>query len=120
VSERTTSRCAALPVTIAPGMLIYETWSSTRASVVAFTQAYCIYRANGTSELSVAPWHELALANICPADPLPPQYIAETDLANARAALLREFLAAKSFGLTASQAVALDELIELLCGAQQS
>jgi hypothetical protein len=108
-----------LPVTIVPGMPICEIWSGTLATVVAFTEAYCIYRAEGASELSVAPWREVALANVCPADPLLPRDLTEIDRDNARAALLRELLAAKPFGLTETQAAALAELTTMLCGPQQ-
>jgi hypothetical protein len=100
-------------------MSICEIWSGALGTVVGFTQAYCIYRADGVSELSVAPWHELALANICPADPLLPQDLAEVDRANAHAALLRELLATKPWGLTATQTAALAELTAIFCGPQQ-
>lgn len=107
-------------VSIAPGMPIYEIWSATKGTVVAVTQAYCIFRAAGVSELSVAPWHEMALANICPTDRNLPRELVEIDLANARASLLREFLAAKPYGLTANQSAAYHELVAMLCGAQPS
>lgn len=100
-------------------MSICEIWSGALGTVVGFTQAYCIYRTDEVSELSVTQWRELALANICPADPLLPQDLAEVDRANTRAALLREFLAAEPFGLTATQAAAPAELTAILCGPQQ-
>lgn len=107
-------------VNIIPGMPVYEVWSATKGTVVSFTQAYCIYRAEGASDLTVTPWHELALANIRPAERKLPRELAEIDLANARAALLREFTAAKSFGLTVNQLAAYHELVAMLCGTQQS
>lgn len=89
-------------------------------TIVGYTAAYCIFRASDAEDLSVTPWHEVALANICPADRNLPRDLAEIDLGNARAALLREFLAAKPFGLTANQSAAYHELIAILCGVQYS
>lgn len=105
-----------LPIVVTRGMRVYETWTGTIAEVVGFTQMYCLYKTAGATEVSVAPWSEVALANICPADAVLPRDMTEIDRANARAALLREFLVARAYGLSAAQETALLELESALCG----
>jgi hypothetical protein len=105
-----------LPVTIAPGMLVVDVADARPSSIVAFTEAYCLYRSGETSALTVAPWRELALADICPAAPLLPTDVRQRDEHNLRAVVLRELLALEEFGLTAAEAAARDELMQLFCG----
>jgi hypothetical protein len=62
-------------------------------AIVGITQAYCIYRLFESESLIVASWQEIALGNVCPADPLLPADVTENDRRNAQAALLRELLA---------------------------
>ena len=110
------SRGPALPVTIVRGMSVIEVTDGMVGTVVAFTQGYCVYRVDGNDALAVAPWRDVALVNVCPAEPLLPADVAENDRQNASAAVLRELLALHQFGLTATQTVALSELVAQLCG----
>ena len=67
-----------LPVTIVAGQPVVEISDALPATVVGFTQAYCIYRLTHTATLSVAPWRNVALGNICPAEPLLPADVTES------------------------------------------
>ena len=71
-----------------------------------------------TDALLVANWRDVALGNVCPADPLLSSDVTENDRQNASATLLRELLALKQFGLTPTQTAAHDELIAYLCGGE--
>jgi hypothetical protein len=105
-----------LPVTIAPGMLVVDVADARPGSIVAFTEAYCLYRSGESSALIVAPWRELALVDICPAAPLLPADVRQRDEHNLRAVVLRELLALEEFGLTAAESAARDELVQHFCG----
>ena len=104
-----------LPVTIVAGMPVVEASDGTRGKVVGITEACCIYRVEATGSVAVSPWHELALANICPAAALLPADTTERDRRNASAAVLHELLALQPFGLTDTQQAALNELLADLC-----
>lgn len=108
------NRAASSNVAIAKGAIVYEIIESTPCTVVQVTEAYCIYRVDGTTEVSVSPWSELAISGIAPDPSLLPPSLQEVDLANARAALLREFLEMKQWGLSPAQSAALEELKGLL------
>jgi hypothetical protein len=56
------------------------------------------------------PWRDVVLGNLCPADALLPADVTESDRRNAQAAVLREMLALRQFGLTTVQTTVLDEL----------
>ena len=106
-----------LPVTIVRGMLVHEACDGTAGIVVGITQAYCIYRVASSDQLCVANWRDVALGNVCPADPLLPTDVTENDRRNASATVLGELLSLQQFcPLTPAQAATLDELIAFLCG----
>ena len=105
-----------LPVTITPGMLVVDINDGIPGTIVGITQAYCIYRLPETETLVVAAWRDLALGNVCPADPLLPANVTESDRCNAQATVLRELLALQQFGLSAEQSTVLNELISKLTG----
>ena len=106
-----------LPVTVVPGMPVVDIVDGTVGSITGITQAYCIHRLTRTNRLQVANWRDMALGNICPAEPLLPDDVAENDRRNARATLLRELLALEQVGpLTAHQKIVYDELLSDLCG----
>ena len=106
-----------LPVTIVPGMHVYEVVEIPRGEIVAITQAYCLYRLADSDRLCISNWRELALANVCPADPLLPPEVTENDERNAAATALRELLALVEVRpLTEAQSTARDELIRYLRG----
>lgn len=107
----------ALPVTITTDMPVVEVADGVPGRIVGITPAYCVYRFAETGALAVAAWHEVALGNICPADPLLPLDVEGKDRQNASAALLRELLALRQFGLTPVQQASLDELVDALCSA---
>jgi hypothetical protein len=109
------ARRRPLPVTITHGMPVVEIDDAMPATIVGITSAYCIYCIAETGTLSVAPWRNMALGNICPADALLPDDVTECDRGNAQATVLRELLTLRPFGLTASQAAVLDELVAQLC-----
>lgn len=109
------ARRRPLPVTITPGMPVVEIDHGVPAAVAGITQEYCIYHIADTDALAVARWRDVALGNVCPAEPLLPADIAERDRGNAQAAVLRQLLVLKSFGLTSAQQAALDELVAQLC-----
>ena len=109
-------RGPALPVTLVVGMPVIEVDDGMLATIVGYTEAYCLYRTRDTEALAVAPWRDIALINVRPAAPLLPADVAENDRRNASAAVLRELLALDQFGLTATQTVALSELVAQLCG----
>ena len=100
-----------LPVTITPGMPVVEIDDGMPGVVAGITQAYCIYRLPEREALIVAPWPDIALGNICPADPLLPTDVTDNDRRNGQAAVLRELLALQQFGLSEAQRAVLDELI---------
>jgi hypothetical protein len=108
-----------LPVAIAPGMLVVDVADALPGSIVAFTEAFCLYRSGETSTLIVAPWRELALAEVCPAAPLLPADVRQRDEHNLRAVVLRELLALEEFGLTTAESAARDELVQHFCGASR-
>ena len=105
-----------LPVTILPGMPVVEIEAGEPAVVAGITQEYCIYRLAQTDTLAVARWRDVALGNLCPADPLLPADVTQRDRGNAQAAVLLELLNLQQFGLTNAQTVALSELVAQLCG----
>lgn len=105
-----------LPVTIVRGSPVYETCDGTAGIVVGFAQAYCIYRAMDGDQMRVAHWRELALGNICPAEPLLPTSVCENDRRNANATVLRELLLLERLGpLTPAQTAVCEELVAYLC-----
>jgi hypothetical protein len=97
-------------------MPVVEIDDGLPGTIAGITQAFCIYRLPETETLVVAPWHDIALGNICPAEPLLPVDVTENDRRNAQAAMLREVLALRQFGLTELQTAVLDELIAKLTG----
>jgi hypothetical protein len=97
-------------------MLVVEVTDGVIGTIVGYTQAYCIYRTRDTQTLAVARWRDIALGNVCPAEPLLPTDVAENDRRNASAAVLQELLALEQFGLTATQSAAFSELVAELCG----
>jgi hypothetical protein len=99
------------------GMRVMEISDAMPATIVGFTQAFCIYRITGNGALAVANWRDVALGNVCPAELLLPAHVAENDQQNASATVLRELLALEQFGLTAAQTATLDELVAILCSA---
>ena len=107
-----------LAVTIVPGMSVVDMASDGAGTIVGITQAFCIYRLAETDSLLVANWRDVALGNVCPAEPLLPPDVTENDRKNGSATVLRELLALKQFGLTPTQTTAHDELIAYLCGDQ--
>lgn len=109
-------RRRALPVTITAGMPVIEIEDGMPATVAGFTQQYCIYRIAQTGNLAVADWRDVALGEVCPAEPLLPGGVTENDCRNAQARVLRELLALRQFGLSAEQTAVLDQLIAELCG----
>jgi hypothetical protein len=107
-----------LPVTIVPGMEVYDAAEGPAGHVVAITQAYCLYRPAESEGLCVAHWRDVALGNVCPADPLLPADVGENDVRNAAATAIRELLALQQVtDLTPAQSEALVELTKLLCSA---
>lgn len=102
-----------LPVTIVSGMKVYDVSDISGGKVVGITQQYCIYRRAESGNLCVANWREVALGNICPADPLLPGDVTVNDRLNASATVLRELLELQHLagGLTAAQQAVLDELV---------
>src|SRR5690349_17550195 len=101
-----------LPVTIVPGMSAYDVTGVPSGEVLGITQQYCIYRLAETGGLCVANWRELALGNVCPADPLLSRDVTKNDKLNASATVLRELLGLQQLTeLTAAQKAALDELV---------
>ena len=104
-----------LPVTITPGMPVADVADAMPATIAGITQEYCIYHITQTDSLAVARWRDIALANVCPAEPLLPADVTQRDRGNAQAAVLRELLSLRQFGLSALQTAALDELVALLC-----
>jgi hypothetical protein len=115
--DRPPARRRALPVTITAGMPVMEISDAMPATIVGFTQAFCIYRINETGTLAVAKWRDVALGDVCPAEPLLPIGVTENDRRNTGATVLRQLLALKQFGLTAAQTATLDELVAILCGS---
>ena len=97
-------------------MSVIEVNDGMVGTVAGITEAYCVFRLDETAALAVARWRDMALINICPAAPLLPADVAEIDRQNASAAVLRDLLALHQFGLTATQTVALSELVAQLCG----
>ena len=98
------------------GMTVHEACDGTAGTVVGITQAYCVYRVADGRQLCVAHWRDLALGNICPAEPLLPAEVSENDRRNASATVLRELLSLERLGsLTPAQQAVLEELIALLC-----
>jgi hypothetical protein len=83
--------------------------------VLGVTEGFCIYRVDATDSVAVSPWHNLALANICPAQPLLPADATESDRQTAQAATLHELLTLQQFGLSDKQQAAMTELIAELC-----
>jgi hypothetical protein len=104
-----------MPVTITPGMPVVEIDAGEPGEIVGYTQAFCIYRISESDALVVADWRDVALGDICPAEPLLPADVSENDRRNASAAVLRELLRLKQFVLTATQTAALEELAAELC-----
>ena len=104
-----------LAVTIVPGMRIVDMAAELSGTIVGITQAFCIYRLADSETLSVASWRNVALANVCPAEPLLPADVTQNDRRNAQARLLGELLQLRPFGLTAVQTAAYDELVAALC-----
>lgn len=106
-----------LPVTIVPGMYVYDITELPKGEIVAVTQAYCVFRFSKSDLLCVADWRDVALDNLCPAAQLLPGDVTDNDKRNVAATALRELLALKQVGsLTAAQSAALDELRRFLCG----
>ncbi len=106
-----------LPVTTTPDMPVIDINDGISGTIFGITQEYCIYCFAETDGLAVARWREVALGNVCPAEPLLPADVTQRDSDNARAAVLRELLALHHFGLTAAQTTVLDELVADLTGA---
>lgn len=102
-----------LPVTIVSGMKVYDVSDITGGEIVGTTQQYCIYRLAETGTLCVANWREVALGNVCPADPLLPSDVTANDRRNASATVLRELLELQHLTgqLTPAQQTVLDELV---------
>jgi hypothetical protein len=70
--------------------------------------------------LQVGAWRDLALANVCPAEPLLDDEVQERDRRNANATVLRELLALEQTGpLNEEQRQVRDQLIAELCGRAQ-
>ena len=106
-----------LPVTITSGMPVVSLDDSPPGRIVGITRSYCIYRAAGMDSVTVAPWREVALGNVCPAHALLPSDIGENDRLNASATVLRELSELKRVAkLSASQSAAYQELLDVLCG----
>jgi hypothetical protein len=85
------------------------------STIVGVTQSYCVHQLADASHLLVSSWRDLALANICPADPLLPNDVRENDHRNASATVLRELLALERIGsLTSDQQATRDSLIGYL------
>ena len=103
------SRRRALPVTITAGMPMVEIADAVPATIVGITQEYCIHQIAESDTLAVSHWRDVALGNVCPAEPLLSADVTERDRDNARASLLRELLALQQFGLTAKQAAAVTQ-----------
>lgn len=108
-------RRAPLPVAIVVGMPVTQVNGEPDGTIVGLTQSYCIYELRRTSSLAVARWSEVAVGNVCPLNSVLPADTSENDRRNWSAALLRELLGLRPFGLTASQNAVHDELIEYLC-----
>ena len=104
-------------MTIAPGMCVVDTSEVDTGTVVGITQTYCVFRPSDGDQLQVAAWRDLALANVCPAEPLLSADVRENDHLNACATVLRELLALEQLGpLNKEQQAVRDELIAFLCG----
>ena len=58
-----------LPITIVPGMRVVDMTNDAAGTIVGFTQAFCIFRIEGTESLCVANWRNVSLGPVCPADP---------------------------------------------------
>lgn len=115
--EQTGPARRPLQVPVVQGMPVHEVCDGTAGTIVGITQAYCVYRLAEGRQLCVAPWRELALANVCPAEPLLPTDVSANDRRNANAALLRELLYVARLGsLTPAQQAVMDELVADLCG----
>lgn len=105
-----------IPVPIVPGMTVHETCDGTAGTVAGITQAYCVYRTRDGDQLSVANWRDLTLGNICPAESLLGDDVADQDRRNGSATVLRELLLLERLGpLTPAQAAVRDELVADLC-----
>ena len=105
-----------LPVTVVPGMTVVHIRDAEVGTVVGITQAYCVYRLAETNGLQVSNWRDLALANICPADPLLPDDVKENDHRNASATVLREMLALERISsLTEEQRAVVDGFLGYMC-----
>ena len=114
--EQTQPARRALQVPIVRGMTVHEVCDGTAGTVVGITQAYCVYRVADGQQLCVAHWRDLALGNICPAEPLLPADVSENDRRNASATVLCELRSLERLGsLTPAQQAVLEELIALLC-----
>ena len=107
-----------LPVAIVPGIPVCLMTDGSPGTIAGITQAFCIYRIDGTDSLAVANWREVALGGICPAPTLLPTDVVENDHRNASATVLRELLGLEHVGpLTPGQGGTLEELVRLLCDA---
>ena len=96
-------------------MQVVDREDESPTTIVGFTQGFCLYRHDGSDEVAVAAWRDVALCGVTPAQPLLPASISQIDRNNASAAVLRELLALRQFGLTATQTAALEELTQQLC-----
>ncbi|MCA9177983.1 MAG: hypothetical protein KDB14_26145 [Planctomycetales bacterium] len=87
-------------------------------AVVGVAPAYCVFRLDGSEVVQVAPWRDLALADVRPAPLLLPSDIAVQDMLNASAAALSELLALRGAAqLTSAQETACRELLAKLADA---
>ena len=112
----TRARCRPLPVTIVPGMCVIDASEVDTGTIVGITQAYCIYRPSDGDQLQVGAWRDLALVNVCPAEPLLSDDVRENDRRNASATVLRELLALERISrLDGAQQTVCDQLISDLC-----
>ena len=117
-SEQASSHHHPLHVAIVPGMPVCVMTDGSPGTVAGITQAFCIYRIDGTDSLAVANWRDIAVGNICPAPTLLPTDITENDRRNASATVLRELIGLEHVAeLTPGQSTTLKELVRLLCDA---
>ena len=108
-----------LPITIQPGMIVVSLEGNRPGAIKGITQGYCVYSFDDQN-VSVEPWKNLAVANVCPAAPLLPSTVSDNDRLNAAACVLRELSLLKSLSeLTPRQTAAMEELLVLLCPRQE-
>ena len=87
--------------------------------IIGITQAHCIFRLTAPDMITVAPWSEVALGNVCPSHALLPSDVQVNDRLNASATVLRELLKLRQASrLTDLQSNACQELLAELCECQ--